>query len=117
MEPITTGMVRAQLQEVLHGLEAMTPGTASKPLKALADPAQMLTRVRNAVIAARRADRPVGSPDLLPRLNQLASVMASLEYPLGGVHWPRIEALRTELGALIAAMGGAEPAAASGVAN
>ena len=104
MDSVSSGEVRAQLQDVLRALEAMQPERASSPLKALADPAQLLTQTRNAVIAARRADEAVGPPDLLQRLNQLASVMASLEYPLGGVHWPRIDALRKELGALIAAI-------------
>lgn len=101
MEAVTTDAVRTQLQHVLEALEAMTPDSASKPLKALADPARMLAQVRNAVIAAGRADEPLAPPGLLPRLNQFASVMAGLEYPLGGVHWPRIEALRKALGLLI----------------
>jgi len=104
MDAVTGNEVRAQLQGVLHALEAMRPDPVSRPLQALADPAQLLTQVRNAVIAARRADRQVGPPDLLQRLNQLASVMASLEYPLGGVHWTRIDALRKQLGALIDAL-------------
>lgn len=104
METITANEVHAQLQGVLHALDAMRPEHVSKPLQALADPAQLLTRVRNAVIATRRADRQVEPPDLLQRLNQLASVMAGLEYPLGGVHWKRIETLRQALGALIDAM-------------
>ena len=101
MDAITANAVRTELQHVLDALESMTPESTSKPLKSLADPARMLAQVRNAVIAARRADEPAGPTDLLPRLNQFASVMASLEYPLGGVHWPRIEALRKALGALI----------------
>lgn len=105
MEAAGSDRVRMQLQDVLHALEAMRPETASQPLQALADPAQMLTQIRNAVIAARRAGEQFDPPDLLQRLNQLASVMASLEYPLGGVHWPRIAALQEELGVLIAAMG------------
>jgi hypothetical protein len=104
MGPATRDEVRAQLQDVLHALEAMQPERVSQPLQAVADPGLMLIQVRNAVIAARRADQQVGPPDLLKRLNQLASVMAGIEYPLGGVHWPRIAALRKELGALIAAM-------------
>lgn len=105
MDAVTTSTVRTQLQRVLEELEGMTPDATSSPLKALAEPAQMLAQVRNAVIAAGRADAGGGPPDLLQRLNQFASVMASLEYPLGGVHWPRIAALRKALGALIAEMG------------
>ena len=101
MDAITANAVRTELQHVLDALESMTPESTSKPLKSLADRARMLAQVRNAVIAARRADEPAGPTDLLPRLNQFASVMASLEYPLGGVHWPRIEALRKALAALI----------------
>jgi hypothetical protein len=101
MDAVTTGAVRTELQRILDAFEGMTPGSTSKPLKALADPARMLAQVRNAAIAARRADELVSPPDLLQRLNQLASVMASLEYPLAGVHWPRVEALRKALDALI----------------
>ena len=101
MDAITANAVRTELQHVLDALESMRPESTSKPLKSLAAPARMPAQVRNAGIAARRADEPAGPTDLLPRLNQFASVMASLEYPLGGVHWPRIEALRKALAALI----------------
>ena len=104
MEPLASNKVREQLQAVLHALDAIRPEAASKPLQALAEPTQLLIRVRNEVIAARRTGELAEPPALLQRLNQLASVMASLEYPLGGVHWPRIEAVRKELGALTRAM-------------
>ncbi|MFL6717237.1 MAG: hypothetical protein ACJ8G3_12845 [Burkholderiaceae bacterium] len=104
MNMLTTEMLRGQLQQILHALDAMEPDTKAQPLQALANPARTLAQARNAVITAGRADVAPGPPDVLERLNGLASVMASLEYPLGGVHWQRIETLRKELGALIREM-------------
>ena len=104
MDAIERDRVRTQLQAVLDALEAVRPDAAAEPLHTLAGPTRQLTTIRNAVIAAQHNDEPIGAPDLLQRLNQLASVMAGIEYPLGGVHWPRIEAVRKELGALISAI-------------
>jgi len=104
MDALTTDMLHGELQTISNVLDAMSPGTEARPLQVLADPARMLAQARNAVIAAQRDNKTPGPPDILPRLNQLASVMASLEYPLGGVHWQRIETLRMALGALIREM-------------
>lgn len=100
----TTARIRRQLEDVQQALDAMHPGRDANALEKLADPAQLLVRLRNDVIAAQRANRALAPPDLLRRLNQFASVMASLEYPLGGIHWPRIESLRKDVKSLADAM-------------
>ena len=93
-----------QLEAVLHALEAVQPEQASSAMKSLAAPAQQLTRLRNDVIAMQRGGAALAPQDLLPRLNQLVSVMASLEYPLAGIHWKRIEGLRKALRSLMDAV-------------
>ena len=100
----TMARVRRQLEDVLQALDAMQPDRASNALETLADPAQQLVKARNDVIAAQRANAALVPPDLLQRLNCFASVMAGLEYPLGGIHWPRIESLRKEIRGLADAM-------------
>jgi len=100
----TTARIRRQLEDVQQALDAMHPERGANALEKLADPAQMLVRLRNDAIAAQRANTVLAPPDLLRRLNQFVSVMASLEYPLGGIHWPRIESLRKEVKGLADAM-------------
>jgi hypothetical protein len=58
---------------------------------------QSMVHLRNRITAIGRAGTP--SPDgiSLDRINALISVMAGIEYPAAGIHWPRIQQVRDGL--------------------
>lgn len=71
-----------------------------------ADVSEEFSRAVRALTAFRRhcADRyraggaaGSGSASQLERINGLISIMAGIEYPLAGIHWPRVRQVREEL--------------------
>lgn len=56
-----------------------------------------LTTLRRHSTGQRRTDGAAGPAARLDRINALISVMASIEYPLAGIHWPRVRQVCKEL--------------------
>jgi len=58
---------------------------------------QSTVRLRNRISEARRHTEPLPEQLSLDRVNAIISMMSSIEYPLAGVHWPRIKQVRDSL--------------------
>lgn len=56
-----------------------------------------LTTLRRHCAERCRTDGAAGSASRLDHVNALISVMAGIEYPLAGIHWPRVRQVREEL--------------------
>jgi len=93
--------LREELRAVLEQLQRMTPDQPADPVSCMADSTRMLVAARNRVIDEQRRGHGASPPDLLQRLNGLASIMASIEYPLAGIHWKRLDTLRDALKRLL----------------
>lgn len=64
-----------------------------------------LVKARDDLIDEKRSGHGDPSlPGLLDRINSLISLAASLEYPLAGFHWKRIEEIRDHLQKMLASV-------------
>lgn len=84
----------AALGEIEKVLARHQPGEVTEQM---ARALQHLVCVRDHLDDGEAGDpraAPAGNGITLPRLNSLLSVLASIEYPLGGIHWKRIEQVR-----------------------
>jgi hypothetical protein len=98
MNAVNDDTLRQKLQDVLEQLAQMKPDKPpSDPVSSFADIGCVLIAVRNRVIEAQRRGQAASPADLLDRLNGLGSLMASIEYPLAGIHWKRLDTLRNAL--------------------
>lgn len=56
-----------------------------------------VVQVRNRVTEEVRASGAAGKSPHLDRINSVISMMSSVEYPLAGIHWPRIREVHDTL--------------------
>lgn len=62
-----------------------------------------LVQLRNNLTVAQRACASVPGMPTLDQANALISLMAGIEYPLAGIHWPRIRRVSNELTQMLGA--------------
>lgn len=68
----------------------------------LAGAVQCIVRLRDALIAARRADASAqGNDKFLVSVNSILSLASSAEFPLVGIRWERVIAIRDALHVLV----------------
>ena len=82
------------LAQVLQQAAATVAACEQLPIeqakRSFAEAFQQVVQVRNGVIVQRRAQDAAGATDRqLKELNALISLMASIEFPLGGFHGDR----------------------------
>jgi hypothetical protein len=63
---------------------------------------QSVVRLRNCMTITCRAGVPHPDGISLDRINAIISVMTGIEYPLAGIHWPRIQQVRDGLKQMMA---------------
>jgi hypothetical protein len=95
--------LRRDLEQALAQVRTMRQEQPQDAIDAFAGVMRLLIDARNRLIARRRADAGAGAGAdagmalSLPALNALTSVAVSMEYPLAGIHWKRLESLRSGL--------------------
>jgi hypothetical protein len=70
--------------------------------ESLAAAVRLIVALRDSLVDERRSGRfDPGRQELLDRVNAVLSLAASAEFPLAGVRWERILAIRKEMHALL----------------
>lgn len=119
--PIPT--VRADLEQALQRVNRVLAGKDADEGMAtvseqFSEAVGAMVRLRDGLIPGGTAGMPddrrdgaarPGAPRLA-EVNALISLMAGIEFPLGGIHWPRIERVSAELQKMLKA---SEPASTS----
>jgi len=101
-----TRRIERDLADVLQQVEAVL----DKQGKGFAGIDQEVSRAvcslvdaRNLLAKSERLGKPTRPSAQLDHINGLLSVLASVEYPLAGIHWPRIKQVRDDLRKLVGA--------------
>lgn len=99
--------LRRDLEQALAQVRAMRQEQPQEAIDAFAGVMRLVIDARNRLIACRRAGADAnagadaGMALSLPALNALTSIAVSMEYPLAGIHWKRLESLRSGLEGLL----------------
>ena len=100
MDAQLAGRLQQEWNKALSTLEVVLEDRPGELCGDVAEAMHSLVRARDHLIAALRADREGAGPESarhLQRINAMLSVVASLEYPLAGLHWDRMTLVRDGL--------------------
>lgn len=94
--------LREMWSEALSAIETVLEERPGKHLEEISQAVCCLVQVRNRLIDVKRAQglSPEASEHLC-QINAMLSVVASLEYPLAGLRWQRVEMVRNGLSQMI----------------
>jgi hypothetical protein len=79
----------------LAALERLSDRNSAQMDGSLREAVAQLVRLRDQLIAARRAGVPCGAP--LSRTNAILSTLVGIEFPTGGAQWTRVCGARDAL--------------------
>lgn len=102
MNPEIVKELRKEWDDALSAIETVLEERPGEHLKEISQAVISLVRVRDRLIELQRSDRRSGEAARhLHEINAMLSVLGSLEYPLAGLRWKRIELVRDGLAQML----------------
>lgn len=94
--------LRSEWEDALSSIETVLDERPGEHMKELSLAVRALVRARDRLIDVRRSEglSPEGE-EHLRSINAMLSVVASLEYPLAGLHWQRIKLVHEGLSQML----------------
>lgn len=102
MDRQTRKELRSEWDDALSAIESVLEDRPGKHVEEISQAVASLVRVRNRLTDVQRNKTPAPeASEHLRQVNAMLSVVASLEYPLAGLHWQRMELVRDGLAEML----------------
>lgn len=102
MDAQLTKELRSEWQDALKSIETVLDERPGEHLKEISQAMRSLIRIRDRLIDFdRERGLSANAVEHLRQINAMISVVASLEYPLAGLRWQRVELVRDGLAQML----------------